>query len=72
MKIGKDTIYGNIGYMIVYKNMNWLITAFDWSDQTYTLVNMIFPEIVENKVSCYNLIGCEIIKDTWRTLISNE
>lgn len=67
MKIERETIYGNIGYIVEWNYARYLIRKFDWDRQCYLLESWRCPTITE-WVPVKKLIGCTIIEDKWEKL----
>lgn len=67
MKIDSRTIFGNIGYVIDYKNSRWLLTDFNWETMVYKMRSIDCLGITIN-VSICDILGCEILEDKWEAL----
>lgn len=64
MKITKDCIFGNIGYVIDLQGVKWILIGFDWDNRAYICQNFYDRSWIV-KMHIDDLIGADIVKDYW-------
>lgn len=71
MKITRDTIFGNIGYLISLQGVKWLLIGFDWDNKCYIAQNYTDKSFIA-RIHVNNIIGAKILEDYWKELIPYE